>query len=192
MRITKLIVTALVVTGLAAAMAPALAAKGGTDRAPQVRAAALTELSEAEIATLKWMREEEKLARDMYLTLNTYFPAKIFTNIAASEQKHFDALGKKLVLYGIDDPATDQVGVFTDPALQALYDELLGLGMVSYVEALKVGVIIEETDLTDLEAAIDGTDSAPLARTYQHLLKGSEHHLAAFTKLLARSGVVLE
>jgi hypothetical protein len=56
------------------------------------------------------MREEEKLARDMYLTLNTYFPAKIFTNIAATEQKHFDALGKKLDLYGIADPATDREG----------------------------------------------------------------------------------
>ena len=192
MRITKLIVTALVVTGLTAATVPALAAKGGTVRVPLAATTSLTELSEAEIATLKWMREEEKLARDMYLTLNTYFPARIFTNIAASEQKHFDALGKKLDLYGLADPATDQVGVFTDPQLQALYDELLGLGMVSYTEALKVGVIIEETDLTDLEEAIDGTDSRPLARTYEHLLTGSEHHLAAFTRLLAKAGVVVE
>jgi len=192
MRITRLIITALAVTGLAVAAVPALAAKGGMSRTPQVGATALTELSEPEIATLKWMREEEKLARDMYITLNLYFPAKIFTNIAASEQKHFDALGKKLVLYGIEDPATDQVGVFTDPALQSLYNDLLGLGMVSYVEALKVGVIIEETDLTDLEVAIDGTDSVPLARTYQHLLTGSEHHLAAFTKLLAKAGVLLD
>jgi len=191
MRITKLIVTALVITGLATAALPAFAAKGGPGTAPQA-GAALAPLDEAEVATLKWMREEEKLARDMYITLNTYFPAKIFTNIAASEQKHFDALGKKLDLYGIEDPATDQIGVFTDPELQALYDELLGLGMVSYTEALKVGVIIEKADLTDLEAAIDGTDSKPLARTYQHLLTGSVHHLDAFTKLLAKAGVVVE
>jgi hypothetical protein len=192
MRITKHIATALFVTSLAAVTVPALAAGSGTLRVPAATATSLTELSAAEIATLKWMREEEKLARDMYLTLNTYFPARIFTNIAASEQKHFDALGKKLVLYGIEDPATDQVGVFTDPNLQALYDDLLGLGMVSYTEALEVGVIIEETDLTDLEAAIDGTDSRPLARTYEHLLTGSEHHLAAFTRLLAKAGVALE
>jgi hypothetical protein len=191
MRLTKLIVTALLVTGLATVAMPAFAAKGGMGGTPQ-GGAALAPLDEAEIATLKWMREEEKLARDMYLTLNTYFPAKIFTNIAASEQKHFDALGKKLDLYGIPDPATDQIGVFTDPELQALYSELLGLGMVSYTEALKVGVTIEESDLSDLEVAIDGTDSVPLARTYQHLLTGSEHHLAAFTKLLAKAGVVLE
>jgi hypothetical protein len=184
-------VTALVVTGLATAAMPTFAAKGGSGAAPQT-GGSLTPLDEAEIATLQWMREEEKLARDMYITLNTYFPAKIFTNIAASEQKHFDALGEKLDLYGIDDPATDQIGVFTDPELQALYNDLLGLGMVSYTEALKVGVIIEETDLTDLEAAIDGTDSKPLARTYQHLLTGSVHHLDAFTKLLDKAVVVVE
>ncbi len=84
------------------------------------------------------------------------------------------------------------VGAFTNPDLQDLYDDLLALGMVSYVEALKVGVTIEETDLADLEAAIDGTSSVPLARTYQHLLTGSEHHLAAFTRSLAKAGVVLE
>jgi len=192
MRALKIITAALVVASLAAMPFAAQAGKGGPPAGKRPSATALVPLDEAEIATLKWMREEEKLARDMYLTLNTYFPAKIFTNVAASEQKHFDAIGKKLDLYGIDDPATDRIGVFTDQDLQALYDKLLGLGMVSYVEALKVGVIIEEADLTDLEHAIEGTDSVPLARTYQHLLTGSEHHLAAFTKLLAKAGVVLE
>jgi hypothetical protein len=190
----KLLATALLVAGLAATPLGTLAANGNGGRAVSAppRASAIASLSVAEVATLVWMREEEKLARDMYITLNTYFPAKIFTNIAASEQKHFDAIGKKLDLYGVADPATDVVGVFTNPDLQALYDELLGLGMVSYVEALKVGVTIEETDIADLEAAIDGTSSVPLARTYQHLLTGSEHHLAAFTRSLAKAGVVLD
>jgi hypothetical protein len=190
----KLLATTLLVAGLAATSLGTLAANGSGGRAGAAppRASAVATLSDAEVATLVWMREEEKLARDMYITLNTYFPAKIFTNIAASEQKHFDAIGKKLALYGIADPATDVVGAFTNPDLQDLYDDLLALGMVSYVEALKVGVTIEETDLADLEAAIDGTSSVPLARTYQHLLTGSEHHLAAFTRSLAKAGVVLE
>jgi hypothetical protein len=190
----KLLATALLVAGLAATPLGTLAANGngGPAASAPPRASAVAPLSDAEVATLVWMREEEKLARDMYITLNTYFPAKIFVNIAAAEQKHFDAIGKKLAFYGIADPATDAVGVFTDPELQVLYDNLLALGMVSYVEALKVGVIIEETDLADLEAAIDGTSSVSLARTYQHLLTGSEHHLAAFIKSLAKAGVVLE
>jgi hypothetical protein len=186
MKALRIITAALVVASLATVPFAAQAAKGGSSVAKRPSATALVPLDDAEVATLKWMREEEKLARDMYLTLNLYYPAKIFTNIAASEQKHFDALGKKIELYGIDDPATDQIGTFTDPDLQALYDELLAQGMVSYVAALEVGVIIEMADLTDLEVAIEGTDSVPLARTYQHLLTGSEHHLAAFTRLLAK------
>jgi hypothetical protein len=192
MRITKLIVTALVITGVATAAMPAFAAQGGTLRTPSAAAASLTELSDAEIAMLQWMREEEKLARDVYLAFGAKYPEKIFTNIAASEQKHFDAIGRKLELYGVDDPASDQVGVFTNQDLQVLYYDLLGMGEAGYIEALQVGVLIEETDLTDLEIAIDGTDSVPLARTYEHLLTGSEHHLAAFTRLLAKAGVVVE
>jgi hypothetical protein len=192
MRITKLIITALVVTGLTAATMPALAAKGGTVRVPLAAATSLTELSEAEIATLKWMREEEKLARDVYIELNAFWPAQIFVNIAESEQRHFDALGEKLELYGIDDPATDQIGVFTDPELQALHDELLALGVVSRVDALEVGVTIEETDMIDLQAAIDGTTSVPLRVTYENLLRGSEHHLASFIKELEAAGIVYE
>lgn len=192
MRITNLIVTALVVTGLTAATVPALAAKAGTVRVPLATATSLTELSEAEIATLKWMREEEKLARDVYIELNAFWPAQIFVNIAESEQRHFDALGEKLELYGIEDPATDQIGAFTDPALQALHDELLALGVVSRVAALEVGVTIEETDMIDLQAAIDGTTSVPLRVTYENLLKGSEHHLASFIKELEAAGIVYE
>jgi len=186
MRALKIITAALVLASLAAVPFTAQAAKGDQPAAKRPSASALVPLDEEEVATLKWMREEEKLARDMYLTLNLYHPAKIFTNIAASEQKHFDALGKKLALYGIEDPAKVEIGQFTDPALQNLYDELLALGMPTYIDSLKVGVIIEEADLTELENAIDGTDSKPLARTYQHLLTGSEHHLAAFTRLLAK------
>ena len=192
MRITKLFITALVVTGLTAATVPALAAKGGAVRVPLAAATSLTELSEAEIATLKWMREEEKLARDVYIELNAFWPAQIFVNIAESEQRHFDALGEKLELYGIDDPATDQIGVFTDPEQQALHDELLALGVVSRVAALEVGVTIEEADMTDLQAAIDGTTSVPLQVTYEHLMTGSEHHLASFIKELEAAGIVYE
>jgi len=192
MRITKLFVTALVITGLAAATAPAFAAKGETSLVPMVSATTLTELSDAEIATLLWMREEEKLARDVYIELNAFWPAQVFENIAASEQRHFDALGAKLALYGIDDPALPAIGVFANPALQALHDELLALGMVSRVSALEVGVTIEETDMIDLRAAIDGTTSVPLQVTYEHLLNGSERHLASFIEELAAAGVVYE
>ena len=182
----KLMAAALAFAALVTAPAPSFAAKSKRVPASPSETTALAPLTEPEIATLKWMREEEKLARDVYIELNTYWPAQIFVQIADSEQRHFDALGEKLALYGIPDPALPGVGVYADPRLQALHDELLAAGMVSYVDALEVGVTIEETDIVDLQAAIDATTSAPLQNTYQNLLDGSVRHLASFLKLLDR------
>ena len=186
MKRTRLLATTMVVAGLLAAPASTLAAEGRTTPGVRGGGAGLTPLSDAEVATLQWLREEEKLARDIYQELNVFWPARIFVNIAASEQSHFDAIGRKLELYGITDPALPGVGVFTNPALQAMHDELLAQGMASYTAALSVGVTIEETDIVDLDAAIDGTESRPLTQTYEHLLSGSERHLRSFLKLLGR------
>jgi hypothetical protein len=188
----NLMAAALAMAALVAAPAPALAGKSRPAPASLLATTAVTPLTDAEIATLKWMREEEKLARDVYIELNAYWPAQIFVNIAESEQRHFDALGAKLDLYGIDDPALPGIGVFFDPALQALHDELLALGMTSRVAALEVGVTIEETDMVDLRVAIDGTTSVPLQVTYGHLLDGSEHHLEAFIEELEAAGIDYE
>jgi hypothetical protein len=191
MKAIKLISTVFVITALIATPMAAMAGKGkaktSTSPTPATCAACVvTTLSTAEADTLKFMREEEKLARDVYSALSVYYPGNVFKNIAASEQKHFDAIGEKLVLYGIDDPASDQAGVFNNPDLQAMYSELLSEGMSSYAAALGVGMTIEEEDIVDLELAIAGTTSKPLILTYKHLLNGSESHLAAFTKLFDR------
>jgi len=190
MKATRL--TAIAVLACSLAAIPIVCLAAGPNASPGVRPAAsgLVTLSEEEVATLQWMREEEKLARDVYLELSAFYPAKIFTKIAAAEQKHFDALGAKLLLYGVEDPALADIGMFSNPLLQQRHDDLLALGIVSYAEALGVGVAIESDDILDLQAAIDGTSSRPLGRTYQHLLNGSENHLKAFTRLLARLGVV--
>jgi hypothetical protein len=191
MKAIKLISTVLVITALIATPMAAMAGKGKakTSTSPTPAACSVCVVSplstDEEVEMLKFMREEEKVARDVYSALS-YYQGNVFKNIAASEQKHFDAIGEKLVLYGIPDPASDQVGVFNNPALQAMYDELYAEGMGSYEQALRVGVTIEEEDIVDLEVAIAGTTSKPLILTYKHLLSGSESHLAAFTRLLDR------
>jgi len=191
MKAIKLISTVLVITALIATPMAAMAGKGKakTSTSPTPATCSFcvaTPLSTAQADTLKFMREEEKLARDVYSALSVYYPGNVFKNIAASEQKHFDAIGEKLVLYGIPDPASPAVGVFNNTALQAMYTELLAEGMSGYEEALGVGVSIEEEDIVDIEAALEGLTSKPLILTYKHLLNGSESHLAAFTKLLDR------
>jgi len=141
-------------------------------------------LTAAEAATLGFMREEEKLARDVYLRMYELWSSQIFANIAVSEQRHMDALLTQLQKYNLPDPAQDQ-GVFTNPELQALYDQLIALGSQSELDALQVGVLIEETDIEDLLAALEGTTTASLRQVYTNLLRGSENHLAAFTANIA-------
>lgn len=136
--------------------------------------------TEAEVKWLTMMREEEKLARDVYTVLYSTWGLDIFDRIAASEQKHFDAVGTLLVRYGVPDPVQSEAGQFTDPTLQALYNELVASGTTSVANALTVGVTIEEHDISDLEAALAATDKIDIDRVYTNLLRGSLNHLAAF------------
>lgn len=178
----------------ALALVPALARGGGrgspaTQGALPSGRASQRALSAEESATLTWMREEEKLARDTYITLGAKFPHRTFTQIAASEQQHMDSVLRFLEKYGIPDPALPGVGAFANPALQALYDALVARGSASLVDALGVGGFIEETDMVDLQAAIAGTTHADIATMYANLLAGSVNHLQAFVAALAALGV---
>lgn len=150
---------------------------------------AATSLSADEVAGLAFMREEEKLAHDVYIALYEKWGLPVFKNIAASEQTHTDAVKRLLDRYGVEDPTVGHtVGEFTDPALQSLYDQLIAQGNVSIVDALKVGAAIEEIDILDLEERIAQTDKADITRVYTNLLKGSWNHLRAFVSNLSARG----
>jgi len=145
-------------------------------------------LSPAEIDTLLWMREEEKLARDVYLKLGKKWKQAIFNNIAASEQNHMDALLKKINTFGLEDPVLDGYGKFHSPVLQDLYDRLIAEGSESYIEALRVGVEIEDLDIVDLIKAVEESNNLSLQTTYASLLEGSKSHLRAFVGSLDQQG----
>ena len=149
------------------------------------------ELDQAEIDGLLLMREEEKLARDVYTTLAEEWNIRSFENIARSEDTHMEAVGILLDRYGVEDPVkSDAVGTFTSPLLDNLYDDLVDLGMKSYTDALKVGAKIEELDIADLLELIDSTDNDDIKVVYQNLLKGSRNHLRAFDMKIQRDGEV--
>jgi hypothetical protein len=150
-----------------------------------------TTLSAEEIAGLKFMREEEKLAHDVYIALYAlYGNDVIFYNISLSETSHTEAVLALLVKYGIDDPAAgNPAGVFTDPTLQALYDKLMTMGSASQIAALSVGALIEETDIRDIEAQKAVTDEADILTVYSSLLCGSQNHLRSFNSKLLNLGV---
>jgi hypothetical protein len=148
------------------------------------------ELSQEEIDNLLHMRGEEKLARDVYLTLSETWQLPVFRNIARSEQRHCNAVKALLSKYNLDDPYVDDtVGVFADAAFTDLYNELVATGRTSLIDALTVGAIIEDLDLVDLEKALAQTDNLDIQFAYQNLSKGSRNHLRAFVRLLRRFGV---
>ncbi len=153
-------------------------------------ATAATSLSESERATLLSMREEEKLAHDVYVALAAKTGEQALLRIAASESRHERAMERMLAVYGIADPTDGYAaGTFPTAATQKLYDDLVAKGSASRAAAIGVGVTIEKLDIADLEKAIAATDEALLDRVYGSLLAGSTRHLKAFEGNLAAVAV---
>jgi len=149
------------------------------------------ELSQLEIDGLIYMREEEKLAHDIYIVLYDTWGQNIFINIAASETTHTEAILQLLNNYGIDDPVEDNaIGVFTDPGLQSLNDALVDEGSASLNNALLVGAAIEEIDMLDIQLYIDQVEgNDDIVQVYENLLKGSRNHLRSFVSNLDSQGI---
>lgn len=182
-RLMRKVILLAIATGLLMYTAPSVIA-GQYSSAP---------LSSEEKASLTFMREEEKLARDVYTFLYERYQAPIFSTIATSEQRHMDAIKVLLDKYGLADPAQGKgPGEFENQELQNLYNALVAEGAKSLVDALKVGVIIEEEDIPDLQAGLLIVNHNDIKTVYLNLLDGSRNHLKAFVSSLTKLGVTFE
>lgn len=160
---------------------------------PGIAALPSESLSQEEIDGLLLMREEEKLARDVYQTLYDTWGIRIFSNIAQSEQTHTEAVRDLLEKYDLTDPVTDDtIGVFVNEDMQALYNSLTEEGKRSEVDALRVGATIEDLDINDLEDLLKQTDNEDITLVYENLVRGSRNHLRAFTRQLTNRGEAYE
>lgn len=146
-------------------------------------------LTSTDSASLLQMREEEKMARDVYLNLFDLYGLNIFANIASSEQTHMDEVLKVLNAYGIADPATNERGVFTNQDIQKLYNDLMAKGKKSQTDALLVGATIEDVDIYDLQGFIAQTANTDIETVYSFLNCGSRNHLRTFISQLDATGV---
>ena len=164
-------------------------ARNNTALTEQIETLPAEPLSLQEEESLLFMREEEKLARDVYLYLYDIWGDQIFLNISASEQQHTDAVLGLIEKYNLPDPAGDKAeGEFEDLHLQGLYDLLTAQGAASLIDALIVGATIEDLDINDLNSQLLFIDNADITLVYESLLKGSRNHLRAFTGQLADLG----
>jgi hypothetical protein len=152
----------------------------------------LSELSAEDEHSLLFIREEEKLARDVYLYLDTKWGDQVanFRNIAKAEQSHTDSVKALLDRYSLEDPVTEDedqnLGVFQDQTLQTYYDNLTTQGETSLIDALIVGATVEDLDIHDIELDIANTDNEDILIVYENLVKGSENHMRAFIGALEK------
>ena len=189
--IKQVATTILAVAVLAAPLASMAGNKGtGFDR---LSLDADTSLDATEIQNLEYMREEEKLARDVYVTFFGLWGLPVFNNISGSEQVHTTHVQDMIEKYRLTDPVVDDTtGAFVDQYLANLYAELVAEGSRSSLKALYVGAAIEELDMLDLQRAIDETDNADIQTLYENLMSGSRNHLRAYVGQIENLGIVYE
>jgi hypothetical protein len=166
-------------------------------------------LDAAEEVHLLFMRAEEKLAHDVYVTLGAQFPDyAVFSNIVDSETTHVDTMIKMIEKFGLEDlNSADGLGEFSDNFGDHFKAEYITLTDVAaaddpLLQALKNGALIEELDMHDivycpeeiiltvdaieseLGCGMEYTDAKALIRSYGNLLDGSENHLRAFVRVI--------
>lgn len=166
-------------TVLNGGFAPAASASNSASGTP-VNTATASTLQES----LAFIIEEEKLAFDVYTVLGEKWDLNSMQNITNSESTHQSQVEPLLVTYGVDDPRSSEVGVFTNPDLQALYDSLISTGMTSKTDAIEVGVLIEETDIADIDKMLTQISEPDVVSVLQSLRSGSLNHLVAFQRQL--------
>lgn len=146
-------------------------------------------LNPAEVDSLVYMREEEKLARDVYRGLFQKWGSEPFARIAAGEQRHMDAVAALLGRYDLPDPVSDNTpGVFKNATLHALYTDLMAQGSASLAAAFRVGATIEDLDIHDLDEALQQADNQDIKFVFDNLTRGSNNHLRAFSRQLESLG----
>lgn len=147
-----------------------------------------SDLKQTDIDGLLLMREEEKMAQDVYDSFYGTYGVINFDRISNSETRHTEAVLALINHFGLKDPALSSAGKFSNQAIQTLYNQLIAAGTSSNA-ALSTGAYIEEYDIADLKKLIAETTNPDILMVYTNLLKGSENHLRAFVRVLSMQGI---
>ncbi len=151
----------------------------------------LAQITPAEAGYLQFLREEEKVAHNVYEVLYAIWNEPSFLEIMSEEAEHMEVLKHLLKQKDIPDPLegieTDN-GIFTRPALKKMFEDLTAQGARSVTEAYKVAAIFEETDIRDLTNRFNATQDPDVREVYDELIHASEHHLRTCVQNLKRLG----
>ena len=151
------------------------------------------QLSEAEVEAIHYLREVEKLARDVLLAFDEQWQAGEFGRVAESENTHTEAIKALIDRYNLWDPSSvTWDGYYNNEELLALYRQFKRQGERSLVDAIRVGATVQEISILDLREYRAETDDEDLQMVYENLLRASRNHLRVFTTLLQQQGETYE
>ncbi|MDD3034385.1 MAG: DUF2202 domain-containing protein [Bacteroidales bacterium] len=145
------------------------------------------DLTASEIEYIYAVREDEKLAGDLYSAFFEMYKIKTFENIAKAEINHMKATERLLEYYGITYPVAGDKGKFENPVRQALYDSLLQKGSTA-LEAFKVMAQYEEYNIVQYKADLAVITNENLKIVIENLEKGSENHFKATIRQITALG----
>jgi hypothetical protein len=94
--------------------------------------------------------------------------------------------------FKIEDNSSNNPGEYVNADIKALYEKLKTMGDLSVIDALKVGVLVEQTDIADLQKQLSLVSNASIKTVYTNLSKASEAHLKSFIWNLKVKGVVYQ
>lgn len=153
----------------------------------QIMASRAQPLGADEQRDLQRIREQRKLARDLYWDLAKHWGSLVLVRLGAAEQTHLNTLDTLLDHYGLSDPvAGHAVGESGDPKFQALHVQIVEVGHRSEMAASQAGLLVEEMSLSDLAAARARTRQPEIAAVYDDLLRNSRNHLRALFRQMQR------
>jgi hypothetical protein len=141
-----------------------------------------------DVEGMRFIWEEEKTARDLYISFYRETNQSIFMNLVRSEQNHMDQVKSVMDRYGVSMPVPDQ-GALENQTLIQIYSDLLSRGNRSDEEALMAAAAFEEISIVDLQKEIAATDNQEVIVVYQGLLAGSKKHLRSYVNALKEQGI---
>ena len=118
---------------------------------------------------LNFAIQDEYIARGEYQKIiNTFGPKRPFTKIIKAEETHIGLLKPLFKEYRVTLPPDRGMELATVPA--------------TFAETLEIGVAAEVANIEMYERFLKKDLPGNVRNVFERLLKGSENHLAAFTK----------
>ncbi len=145
------------------------------------------QITETEAGDLQLLREEEKLARDLFRDWSDR--SELFGAVAHSKQLHFEIVGALLQRHQVTDRTLGGEGLYVFPQLQTLHQELLARGGSTELEALAAGAELHERDLVGLEEAAGRSQLEDVRASLAEIQRGARNHLRGCVEELALQGV---